>query len=413
MKQKRYQVFISSTFSDLKAERLAVLNQLLSINCIPVGMELFPAADEEQFEYIKRLIDESDYYVVIIAGRYGSLADDGFSYTEKEYDYAVSKEIPVLRFLHEHPENIPSGLTDPENAIKLAEFKKKVSARRLVKYWTTADNLSTQVQTALFNAFESKPRTGWVRADSVMATEQLEEKLERSQKINDEDKKTIDSLRRECEGLNEKLDESLSRIEQLSQQLAIALTSPQQSQLPLKDVEPLKKNSSFYIGHLNGNPLEWLILEKQPGRVLLIAKDCLLKAPYNEEQERVTWADCSLRYKVLSDIMKQIFDDKERSKVLHQHNRNNDNATFSTQGGIDTDDYLFLLSIDEVTQYFPDTETRIAYLNGKAMWWWLRSPGYDSRGAASVYPDGNVDDSGHVVHWSGAVRPAFWLNLQS
>ena len=92
MKQKRYQVFISSTFSDLKNERLAVINQLLAINCIPVGMELFPAADEEQFEYIKKLIDESDYYVVIIAGRYGSLADDGFSYTEKEYDYAVTKK---------------------------------------------------------------------------------------------------------------------------------------------------------------------------------------------------------------------------------------------------------------------------------------------------------------------------------
>ena len=72
MVRKRYQVFISSTFVDLKAERLAVLNQLLSINCIPVGMELFPAADEEQFAYIKKLIDESDYYVVIIAGRYAS-----------------------------------------------------------------------------------------------------------------------------------------------------------------------------------------------------------------------------------------------------------------------------------------------------------------------------------------------------
>ena len=98
MARKRYQVFISSTFNDLKAERLAVLNQLLSINCIPVGMELFTAADEEQFAYIKKLIDESDYYVVIFAGRYGRLADDGLSYTEKEYDYAIEKKIPVLAY---------------------------------------------------------------------------------------------------------------------------------------------------------------------------------------------------------------------------------------------------------------------------------------------------------------------------
>lgn len=62
-------------------------------------MELFPASDDAQWELIKRVIEESDYYIVIVAGRYGSLSPEGISYTEMEYDYAVAKGIPVLGFI--------------------------------------------------------------------------------------------------------------------------------------------------------------------------------------------------------------------------------------------------------------------------------------------------------------------------
>ena len=92
---KKYQIFVSSTFVDLKEERQAVLSAVQVVGDIPSGMELFPATDEEQFNFIKRIIDNSDYYVLIVAGRYGSVASDGVSYTEKEYDYAVKKNIPV------------------------------------------------------------------------------------------------------------------------------------------------------------------------------------------------------------------------------------------------------------------------------------------------------------------------------
>ena len=87
----RYQVFVSSTFADLEEERKNVIQTLMEMNCIPAGMEFFPAIDEEQFEFIKRVIDDSDYYIVIIGGKYGSLTTEGISYTEKEYDYAVKK----------------------------------------------------------------------------------------------------------------------------------------------------------------------------------------------------------------------------------------------------------------------------------------------------------------------------------
>ncbi len=78
---KRYQVFVSSTFTDLKEERAAVIQTLMEMDCIPAGMELFPAADEEQFEFIKKVIDDCDYYIIILGGRYGSVGANGVSYT--------------------------------------------------------------------------------------------------------------------------------------------------------------------------------------------------------------------------------------------------------------------------------------------------------------------------------------------
>lgn len=83
---KRYQVFLSSTYADLKDERQKVIQTLMEMDCIPSGMELFPATDEEQWEFIKKVIDDCDYYLLIIGGRYGSINAEGISYTEKEYD---------------------------------------------------------------------------------------------------------------------------------------------------------------------------------------------------------------------------------------------------------------------------------------------------------------------------------------
>ena len=68
---KVYQIFVSSTFDDLKDERRAVSNSLAKAGHIAAGMELFPATDQQQLEYIQRIIDRSDYYVVVVAGRYG------------------------------------------------------------------------------------------------------------------------------------------------------------------------------------------------------------------------------------------------------------------------------------------------------------------------------------------------------
>lgn len=79
--EKKFQIFVSSTFEDLREEREAVAKAILEIGDIPVGMEMFSAADETQWKLIKRQIEQSDYYVVLVAHRYGSTVED-ISFTE-------------------------------------------------------------------------------------------------------------------------------------------------------------------------------------------------------------------------------------------------------------------------------------------------------------------------------------------
>jgi len=174
---KRYQVFISSTYTDLKLERQKVIQTLMEMDCIPAGMELFPAADEEQFEFIKKVIDDCDYYLLILGGRYGSLTSEGISYTEMEYEYALSIKLKVIAFIHGSPGNIPSNKTEQKDELKdkFNNFRDKVAENRIVKFWTEANELPGLVALSLNKAIKQFPAVGWVRADTVASQEILYE----------------------------------------------------------------------------------------------------------------------------------------------------------------------------------------------------------------------------------------------
>jgi Domain of unknown function (DUF4062) len=102
-------------------------------------MELFPADDAEVWEVIKRVIDDCDYYVLVLGGRYGSLDKTGISYTQKEYEYAHSIGRPVTAFVHRDPEGLPARNyeLDPELREKLDHFRALVQSRHTVKEWST------------------------------------------------------------------------------------------------------------------------------------------------------------------------------------------------------------------------------------------------------------------------------------
>jgi len=175
--EKRHQVFVSSTFTDLSEERRLIMQTLMEMDCIPAGMELFPAADEEQWAFINRVIDDCDYYILLIGGRYGSTTEEGISYTEKEFDYAVSKGLHVIAFLHGDPASIPSGKTeiDKKARLKLEQFREKVKTNRLIRTWTTPAELSGLVALSLTKAIKTYPRAGWVRGGSASNIELLEQ----------------------------------------------------------------------------------------------------------------------------------------------------------------------------------------------------------------------------------------------
>ncbi|ROR58434.1 UNVERIFIED_ORG: uncharacterized protein DUF4062 [Providencia alcalifaciens] len=177
---KRYQVFVSSTYADLKEERQNVIQALMEMDCIPAGMELFPASDEEQWEFIKKIIDDCDYYLLIIGGRYGSLSADGISYTEKEFDYAVEKGLKVVALVHGEPNNIPfeKSETNPELREKLISFRQKVTTNRLVRFWTIASELPGLVALSLSKTIKMFPAVGWIRADKLASNDVLTELIQ-------------------------------------------------------------------------------------------------------------------------------------------------------------------------------------------------------------------------------------------
>jgi hypothetical protein len=176
---KRYQIFISSTFTDLKDERQAVLTAILELDQMPAGMELFPAGDDSVWQLIKDVIDSSDYYVVIIGGRYGSLDETGLSYTEKEYDHASVQKKPVIPLLHENPDNLPRDRTETDEGAwaRLKAFRAKVEKRHTCVYWKTPEELKAKVIVGLTAARKRHPGIGWIRADRIPSDATLADAL--------------------------------------------------------------------------------------------------------------------------------------------------------------------------------------------------------------------------------------------
>jgi Domain of unknown function (DUF4062) len=195
---KRYQVFVSSTYADLKEERQHIIQALMEMDCIPAGMELFPAADEEQWEFIKKVINDCDYYLLVIGGRYGSITSDGISYTEKEFDYAIEKGLKVVAFVHQNPGNIPSSKSEAssDSRDKLALFREKVTKGRLVKFWNNAEELPGLVALSLTKTMKMYPAIGWVRANQVSNEElliELNQLRKENKKILEENSQIINT----------------------------------------------------------------------------------------------------------------------------------------------------------------------------------------------------------------------------
>lgn len=175
-------------------------------------------------------------------------------------------------------------------------------------------------------------------------------------------------------------------------------------------VEYLEKFEMKQIGDIItfGN-YEWYIISTSSDGYTLLCKDIIYLykglycyMPYHNKNTAITWEDCSIR-SWLNDSFYNEFNDEEKERITKTICENSNNNIYNTSGGNDTEDYIFLLSIDETK----NIDKKMLASVGK---WWLRSPGYEQYYAAEVFVDGMIDTRGYVVDSESGIRPA--LNLK-
>ncbi len=188
----------------------------------------------------------------------------------------------------------------------------------------------------------------------------------------------------------------------------------------------------------------WRILDIQNNTALIITEDIIEQRSYHDAYKDITWADCSLR-KYLNGKFYNKFSTTDKSRIISVINKNPDNQWYGSNGGADTQDSIFLLTIEDVVcRYFGDSgeklyspgknqrywferkdknnSKRIARLEankGRIWWWWLRSPGRINVKAVYIHGDGNIGIQGNNIlkgnisdgKCTGGVRPALWLKL--
>lgn len=201
--KKKLQVFVSSTYLDLKDERQAAVSAILKSGHIPAGMELFTAGDKSQLEIIKRWIDESDVYMLILGGRYGSVqTETGVGYTELEYDYAVEIGKPLFAVvikdnaLEEKVKSIGSSVLEKERQNELKLFREKVLSK-MSSFFEDEKDIRLAVMESLSDISSTRDLSGWISGNEVPDIKGL---IDEISKLNNE----IIQLKNENELLQKK-----------------------------------------------------------------------------------------------------------------------------------------------------------------------------------------------------------------
>ena len=189
---------------------------------------------------------------------------------------------------------------------------------------------------------------------------------------------------------------------------------------------------------------EWIVLDRQDGKALIITKNIIEAKAYNEKRVDVTWETCTLRQYLNGEFYER-FSDADKDRILETTVKNDGEQAFGRDGGNDTTDKIFLLSLNEVLRYFGDdgklaervAERGINRVSGSgAGWgvlgeynlarmasgkdsrrsyyeWWLRSPGLGASWAMYIHDDGEISLEGTWVetYTEFGVRPAMWITL--
>lgn len=244
---KKLQVFVSSTYTDLIEERQAAVQAILDAGHIPAGMELFKAGNKSQLQAIYKWIDESDVYMLILGGRYGTIEEEsGLSYTELEYKYALSKDIPVFAVVLSESfltNKITSlGLTnvmEQKAPDKYQAFKAFVMSK-IIREVDDCKDIIIQVHATLNEFMREYNLTGWVRNSNGNDILQLS-------KDNNALNKEIASLNKQIQKLQEQLNtKSKGQFGNYSFDELIKLLKNKKFNIPLNLSMQVFKNPTIY-----------------------------------------------------------------------------------------------------------------------------------------------------------------------
>jgi|ERR1043165_690309 hypothetical protein len=166
--EKKLQVFVSSTYSDLREERQAAVEAILASGHIPAGMELFAAGDESQMQVIRRWIDESDVFMLILGSRYGSIEPETQkSYVQLEYEYALSKQKPLFAVVKAGTENATATEAASNNSAANFWTFRDLVTKKVVRFWNDPRDIKLSVHETLAEFARRPELVGWRHTPDV------------------------------------------------------------------------------------------------------------------------------------------------------------------------------------------------------------------------------------------------------
>jgi hypothetical protein len=187
---KKLQVFISSTYTDLIEERQAAVAAVLKAGHIPAGMELFSAGDRSQLETIRSWINQSDAYMLILGGRYGTIEpESGISYTELEFNYAVELGKPLFAVvISENGLDVKlkakgADVIERVHGGLLRDFRVKVLSN-ISSFFDEPKDIRLAVFESLPDLGRNKDLIGWVRGDQIIETQPLVDEVKKLSQEN-------------------------------------------------------------------------------------------------------------------------------------------------------------------------------------------------------------------------------------
>lgn len=248
-------MFVSSTYADLKAERQSAVEAILTLGHIPAGMELFAAGDETQMEVIKKWIAESDIFMLILGGRYGSIEPtSGKSYVHCEYEYAVGNNIPAFALvlsesmLDAKVDVAGKSVLEFEHQVEFGVFRELVKSR-ICAFCDDIKDIQLKGVQSIARIASTRDLDGWVRASEATDTKPVLEEMSMLLAENSRLRAEGANLAAENEGLRERTEHTSQSVAETKRMLLqeIIPRFDDKGQMDMPVMEALTKYRTIFI----------------------------------------------------------------------------------------------------------------------------------------------------------------------